>query len=176
LLRHAADPTRLQILLALADEPLNGESLIARLGQTPSAVAHHLALLRHGGLVIAHRQGGVNSYELTPAGRTLAQAVRRLLVPVPNPPRVSIGSRAVTTVDQLAALPDAEWVALNRRRGVLIRRKNRQGLDAEQVREFELLQQASLRRMQRDFPLDDTFEDRLRDLETMLLGAGPIEK
>src|SRR4051794_15116912 len=48
LLKQAADPTRLQVLLLLAEQERNVSPLCADLGhQSQPAVSHHLALLRH---------------------------------------------------------------------------------------------------------------------------------
>ena len=40
------------------------------------AVSHHLALLRHGGIIAPRRQGKNNFYALTEAGDHLAQVVQ----------------------------------------------------------------------------------------------------
>ena len=43
------------------------------------AVSHHLALLRHGGLIAPRRQGKNNYYALTEAGTQLMQVVRTMI-------------------------------------------------------------------------------------------------
>jgi DNA-binding transcriptional ArsR family regulator len=77
LLKQVSDPTRLQVLLLLAEQERNVSTLCADLGhQSQPAVSHHLALLRHGRLIEPRRQGKNNVYSLTDEGRKLAEAVR----------------------------------------------------------------------------------------------------
>ena len=79
LLKQAADPTRLQVLLLLAERERNVSTLSADLGQqSQPAVSHHLALLRHGRLIEPRRQGKNNVYSLTDEGRKLTEAVRTI--------------------------------------------------------------------------------------------------
>ena len=79
LLKQAADPTRLQVLLLLAEQERNVSTLCADLGhQSQPAVSHHLALLRHGRLIEPRRQGKNNVYSLTEEGRKLAEAIRSM--------------------------------------------------------------------------------------------------
>jgi DNA-binding transcriptional ArsR family regulator len=79
LLKQAADPTRLQVLLLLAEQERNVSTLCADLGhQSQPAVSHHLALLRHGRLIEPRRQGKNNVYSLTEEGRKLAEAIRTM--------------------------------------------------------------------------------------------------
>jgi len=42
-------------------------------------VSHHLALLRHGGIIAPRRQGKNNFYSLTDVGADLADVVKNLL-------------------------------------------------------------------------------------------------
>ena len=49
LLKHVSDPTRLQVILILADGERHVGALCSQLSQSQPAVSHHLALLRHGG-------------------------------------------------------------------------------------------------------------------------------
>lgn len=79
LLKHVSDPTRLQVILALADGEHHVGALCERLGQSQPAVSHHLALLRHGGIIAARRQGKNNFYSLTEKGETLSQVVRSMI-------------------------------------------------------------------------------------------------
>jgi DNA-binding transcriptional ArsR family regulator len=76
LLKQASDPTRLQIILTLADGEKHVGALCEELNQTQPAVSHHLALLRHGGLIAPRRQGKNNFYSLTESGHELAKVVR----------------------------------------------------------------------------------------------------
>ena len=78
MLKHVSDPTRLQVILILAD----GERHVAavlQLSQSQPAVSHHLALLRHGGIIAPRRQGKNNFYSLTDTGSDLAKVVKNLI-------------------------------------------------------------------------------------------------
>lgn len=59
-----ADPTRLRIVAALANRELCVCDLAATVGQSESAVSHHLRLLRSLGLVRARRDGRLVYYAL----------------------------------------------------------------------------------------------------------------
>jgi DNA-binding transcriptional ArsR family regulator len=79
LLKHVSDPTRLQVIVLLAGGEQHVGSLCAQVGQTQPAVSHHLALLRHGGVIAPRRQGKNNFYSLTDKGERLSQVVRGLI-------------------------------------------------------------------------------------------------
>jgi len=79
LLKQASDPTRLRILDMLADGERHVGSLCEELNQTQPAVSHHLALLRHGGLISPRRNGKQNIYSLTDSGETLAAIVKSMI-------------------------------------------------------------------------------------------------
>ena len=79
LLKHVSDPTRLQVILILADGERHVGALCAQLSQSQPAVSHHLALLRHGGIIAPRRQGKNNFYSLTPTGEDLARVVEGLI-------------------------------------------------------------------------------------------------
>jgi len=79
LLKHVSDPTRLQVILLLAEGERHVGALCAQLSQSQPAVSHHLALLRHGGIIAPRRQGKNNFYSLTDTGRALADVVRGLI-------------------------------------------------------------------------------------------------
>lgn len=82
LLRQAADATRLQILLLLAEGRRNVGELCADLGdQSQPAVSHHLAKLRACGLVEASRVGKFSYYSLLEGGGELVRAARPLMAP-----------------------------------------------------------------------------------------------
>jgi DNA-binding transcriptional ArsR family regulator len=69
-----ADPTRREVMAALAREPqLTPSRLAGELPVTRQAVAKHLAALDRAGLVRASRTGRETHYELTPA--PLAEAM-----------------------------------------------------------------------------------------------------
>src|SRR5919109_547052 len=59
-----ATPSRLRILARLHTAPASVNEIAAAVGMEPSAVSHHLRLLRHLGLVIGHRDGRQVVYEL----------------------------------------------------------------------------------------------------------------
>ncbi|GIW86955.1 MAG: hypothetical protein KatS3mg108_1279 [Isosphaeraceae bacterium] len=79
LLKHVSDPTRLQVILILADGEQHVGALCNQLVQSQPAVSHHLALLRHGGIISPRRQGKNNFYSLTDIGMQLARVVKGLM-------------------------------------------------------------------------------------------------
>ncbi len=76
LLKQVSDPTRLQVILALAEGEKHVGALCEQLGQSQPAVSHHLALLRHGSIIAPRRQGKNNFYSLTETGEELARVVQ----------------------------------------------------------------------------------------------------
>ncbi len=52
---------------------------VRQLSQSQPAVSHHLALLRHGGIIAPRRQGKNNFYSLTETGTDLARVVNNLI-------------------------------------------------------------------------------------------------
>jgi DNA-binding transcriptional ArsR family regulator len=79
LLKQVSDPTRLQVILMLSDGEKHVGALSETLNQSQPAVSHHLALLRHGGIISPRRQGKNNFYDLTEAGEDLAKIVKSLV-------------------------------------------------------------------------------------------------
>ena len=79
LLKHVSDPTRLQVILILAQGEQHVGALCAQLSQSQPAVSHHLALLRHGQIISPRRQGKNNFYSLTDTGTVLAAVVKGLV-------------------------------------------------------------------------------------------------
>jgi len=81
LLKQVSDPTRLQVILMLVDGEMHvgaiGERMMTSMSQP--AVSHHLALLRHGGVIISRRLGKNNFYGLTETGEELAKVVRTVI-------------------------------------------------------------------------------------------------
>lgn len=65
--KHLGDPTRLALIYKLNENEQNVGSLCGMLDQTQPAVSHHLALLKHGGVVASTRHGKNNFYRLTNA-------------------------------------------------------------------------------------------------------------
>jgi DNA-binding transcriptional ArsR family regulator len=78
LLKYASEATRVQIILLLADHERHVGALCEAVGLGQPAVSHHLAWLRHGGIISPRRQGKNNFYSLTDAGRRLVRAVDQL--------------------------------------------------------------------------------------------------
>jgi DNA-binding transcriptional ArsR family regulator len=79
LLKHLSDPTRLQIILMLSEGERHVGSLCGELVQSQPAVSHHLALLRHGGVIAPRRDGKNNFYALTDMGVHLTNVVNALM-------------------------------------------------------------------------------------------------
>jgi DNA-binding transcriptional ArsR family regulator len=79
LLKQVSDPTRLHIILVLAEGEKHVGGICKTLNQSQPATSHHLALLRHGGIIAPRRQGKNNFYALTDAGRQLASIVKNLI-------------------------------------------------------------------------------------------------
>jgi DNA-binding transcriptional ArsR family regulator len=79
LLKQVSDPTRLQVVLMLADGERHVGALCEQLSQSQPAVSHHLALLRHGGIIAPRRQGKNNFYGLTETGTELARVVKTVM-------------------------------------------------------------------------------------------------
>ena len=62
-----ADPTRRQLVMSLAaGSTVTATRLSADLPMTRQAIAKHLAMLDHAGLVAAERRGRETHYRLTP--------------------------------------------------------------------------------------------------------------
>ena len=79
LLKQVSDPTRLQVILMLAEGEKHVGALCDELNQSQPAVSHHLALLRHGSIISPRRQGKNNFYGLTDAGEKLAAVVKEVM-------------------------------------------------------------------------------------------------
>ncbi len=79
LLKHISDPTRLQILMMLGEGEKHVGALCAELTQSQPSISHHLALLRHGGIITPRRQGKNNFYSLTEIGEVLVESVNNLI-------------------------------------------------------------------------------------------------
>ncbi len=79
MLKFVSDPTRLQVILYLSDAEHHVGALCDQLGQSQPAVSHHLALLRHGGIISPRRSGKNNFYSLSGTGVELAKVVKSLL-------------------------------------------------------------------------------------------------
>jgi DNA-binding transcriptional ArsR family regulator len=75
LLKQVSDPTRLQVITLLSQGEHHVGSLCEQFNMSHPAVSHHLALLRHGGIVERRRQGKNNFYTLTDTGYRLSKIV-----------------------------------------------------------------------------------------------------
>lgn len=64
LLKQVSDPTRLQIILMLAEGEKHVGALGEHLNQSQPAVSHHLALMRVSGLIEARREAKHNFYSI----------------------------------------------------------------------------------------------------------------
>ncbi|MHC5539251.1 ArsR/SmtB family transcription factor [Singulisphaera rosea] len=78
-LKQISETSRFQIILMLASAEKNVGTMCHELGHTQPAVSHHLALLRHGGIISVRRQGRSNYYGLTETGRHLAIVLQRMI-------------------------------------------------------------------------------------------------
>jgi DNA-binding transcriptional ArsR family regulator len=79
LLKQVSDPTRLKIVLMLAGGERHVGALCEVLEHSQPATSHHLALLRHGGIIAPRRQGKNNFYALTEPGERLASIVKDVI-------------------------------------------------------------------------------------------------
>jgi ArsR family transcriptional regulator, zinc-responsive transcriptional repressor len=76
LLKQVSDSTRLQVVSILSEGELHVGGLCDEFSLSQPAVSHHLALLRHSGIVDRRRQGKNNIYSLTDTGYRLSQIVK----------------------------------------------------------------------------------------------------
>jgi ArsR family transcriptional regulator, zinc-responsive transcriptional repressor len=79
LLKHVSDPTRLQVIALLSEREHHVGGLCDQLNMSQPALSHHLALLRHGGIVERRRQGKNNFYTLTDTGYRLSKIVKGVI-------------------------------------------------------------------------------------------------
>jgi ArsR family transcriptional regulator, zinc-responsive transcriptional repressor len=196
LLKHVSDPTRVVIILTLTNGEQQVRSLCARLSQSQAAVSHHLTLLRHACIITPRREGSTNVYELTDAGRTLAEVVQRLLdegttersserpktirvrsasmnSPHVAPAKLNDQSKAPNSPSNVLDDDQEErWIHMNLRRAKLIFKKNRGNLSDLEGSELERLQAISRSRMQREFPGPTLIDEKLKRIEERLRGDG----
>jgi ArsR family transcriptional regulator, zinc-responsive transcriptional repressor len=79
LLKQVSDPARLRVILMLTEGERHVGSISEELAMSQPAVSHHLALLRHGRIIVPRRQGKNNFYTLTETGERLAEVVKALI-------------------------------------------------------------------------------------------------
>lgn len=75
-LKTLGDKTRVSIIMMLTNDEQHVGALCDSLEQSQPAVSHHLALLRHGGIVMPRRQGKNNFYGLTEKGEELSRVIQ----------------------------------------------------------------------------------------------------
>ncbi len=78
LLKQVSDPTRLQVVSLLSEGERHVGGLSEELSQRPPVMSHHLALLRHGGIVDRRRHGRNIFYSLTDTGYRLSKIVKNM--------------------------------------------------------------------------------------------------
>jgi DNA-binding transcriptional ArsR family regulator len=76
LLKQVSDPTRLQVVTLLSERERHVGGLCEEFNMSQPALSHHLAMLRHGGIVDRRRQGKNNFYSLTDTGNSLFNIVK----------------------------------------------------------------------------------------------------
>jgi DNA-binding transcriptional ArsR family regulator len=79
LIKQVSDPTRVRIILMLAEGERHVGALCEVLEHSQPATSHHLSLLRHGGIIAPRREGKNNFYALTERGEQVASIVRKIL-------------------------------------------------------------------------------------------------
>jgi DNA-binding transcriptional ArsR family regulator len=79
LLKQVSDPTRLQVISLLSGGERHVGGLCSQFNMSQPALSHHLALLRHGGIVDRRRQGKNNFYSLTDTGFRLSNICKGLV-------------------------------------------------------------------------------------------------
>jgi DNA-binding transcriptional ArsR family regulator len=79
LLKQVSDPTRLQVVTLLSEREHHVGGLSDQFDMTQPAISHHLALLRHGGIVERRRRGKNNFYTLTDTGYRLSKIVKAVI-------------------------------------------------------------------------------------------------
>jgi DNA-binding transcriptional ArsR family regulator len=79
LLKQVSDPTRLQVVTLLSEGECHVGGLCDQFNMTQPAVSHHLAMLRHGGIIESRRQGQNKVYALTETGYRLSKIVKGMV-------------------------------------------------------------------------------------------------
>ena len=79
LLKQVSDPTRLQVVTLLSEEERHVGELCDQFNMSQPAVSHHLALLRHGGIIDRRRQGKNSFYSLTDTGYRLSNICKGMI-------------------------------------------------------------------------------------------------
>jgi DNA-binding transcriptional ArsR family regulator len=90
LLKDLSAPTRLQVLLALADGPECVSQICERMGRSQPELSHHLALLRASNVIVSHRQGSKTCYELSDLGAQVVDFTEKLREKVDLAPKPAL--------------------------------------------------------------------------------------
>ncbi len=192
LLKNVSDPTRLEIVLILANGEQHVRTLHVRLGQSQPTVSYHLALLRAARIIAPRREGANKFYGLTDAGCALSEVVRSLLDegsaerlavrPSANRLRSLAADSRQLSREKSIDFPEApdpgpevrdgeddeRWSRMNRRRAELIFKKNRGLLSDVDHAELERLQALSRSRMHREYPAPTLIDGKLERIEARL--------
>jgi len=76
LLKQVSDPTRLQVVTLLSDGERHVGGLCDDFNMSQPALSHHLAMMRHGGIINRRRQRKNSLYSLTDTGYRLSKIVK----------------------------------------------------------------------------------------------------
>lgn len=115
LFRALADPARLRILGALAEQPRSGKELSESLGLTPPTISHHVSRLVEAGLIRVSVDGTRHTYSLD-------QQVLRDAANTPLPPS---GSEWTAPVDRERAKILRDFFDGERLKAIPAQRKKR---------------------------------------------------
>ncbi|HZW29551.1 MAG TPA: ArsR family transcriptional regulator [Isosphaeraceae bacterium] len=113
LLKQVNDPTRLQVLLALADGKKSLCQISERLGRSEEESGYHLALLCTSHMVDSHWEGYEASYDLTEPGARFVDSILRLLEQAgPSPKPVLTKSQWKKLVKEVSSADDrpVDWL------------------------------------------------------------------
>jgi DNA-binding transcriptional ArsR family regulator len=76
LLKQVSDPARLQVVALLTEREHHVGGLSDTINMSQPALSHHLAMMRHGGIVERRRQGQNIFNSLTGTGHRLSKIVK----------------------------------------------------------------------------------------------------
>jgi DNA-binding transcriptional ArsR family regulator len=78
-IKQVSDATRIMAVLLIAEGERHVSSICEVVNMHQPAVSHHLALLRHGGIIAPRRQGKNVFYSLTDTGKQLAEIIKAVM-------------------------------------------------------------------------------------------------
>lgn len=106
LFKALGDPARLRILGLLAEEPLAGHQIAARLGLTPPTISHHMRRLTEAGLVVVSPEAQTRIYGLnTDTLRDLAGPTRERPMARAESLETAANARAFFDGERLRQIP-----------------------------------------------------------------------